>query len=161
MVSSVDGTRVVSGSHDGTVKIWAAVNGARVTDKIYAANDKVNSVALSLDGKSVVAGYSNSHDAPAPDPVPAAGGGGADGAAPAHAGGKEGGGTVLGHAALGHAAVGADGAAYAVNPTLVSHREPLQPSKQYNHINTQLYIKDLKNLQDVYTKYIVTLSAMN
>ncbi|KAJ7927925.1 WD40 repeat-like protein [Mycena leptocephala] len=55
---SPDGARVVSGSHDGTVRIWNATTSAELR-RIQGHTDSVTSVAFSPDGAHVVSG---SHD---------------------------------------------------------------------------------------------------
>ncbi|KAJ7829624.1 quinon protein alcohol dehydrogenase-like superfamily [Mycena leptocephala] len=55
---SPDGARVVSGSHDGTVRIWNATTSAELR-RIQGHTDSVTSVAFSPDGAHIVSG---SHD---------------------------------------------------------------------------------------------------
>ncbi len=52
---SPDGTRVVSGSDDETVKIWSASTG-EVEQTLQGHSDFVRSVAFSPDGTRVVSG---------------------------------------------------------------------------------------------------------
>jgi WD40 repeat protein len=52
---SPDGKRIVSGSSDGTVKVWNAENG-KVILTLKGHKDKVFSVAFSPDGKRIVSG---------------------------------------------------------------------------------------------------------
>ena len=52
---SADGKRVVSGSDDGTVKIWDAESGIEL-HTLSGHSDWVRAVAVSADGKRVVSG---------------------------------------------------------------------------------------------------------
>ncbi|KAE9403149.1 WD40 repeat-like protein [Gymnopus androsaceus JB14] len=57
---SHDGTRIVSGSQDKTVRIWDATTGAQMGDHpLQGHDDRVHSVAFSHDGTRIVSG---SHD---------------------------------------------------------------------------------------------------
>jgi WD40 repeat protein len=53
---STDGTRVVSGSSDQTVRMWDAASGAPIGEPIYGHSRAVCSVALSPDGTRLVSG---------------------------------------------------------------------------------------------------------
>ncbi|KAE9390362.1 WD40 repeat-like protein [Gymnopus androsaceus JB14] len=53
---SVDGTKIVSGSDDKTVRIWDATMGAQIGDALDGHDDRVTSVAFSLDGLRIVSG---------------------------------------------------------------------------------------------------------
>jgi WD40 repeat protein len=55
VVFSPDGTRVVSGSYDGSVRIWDASTGSEVRS-LEGHTDLVNSVAFSADGRHIVSG---------------------------------------------------------------------------------------------------------
>ena len=63
IVSSVgfspDGTRVVSGSSDKTIRIWDVVSGAPISEPLEGHTDGVYSVAFSPDGTQIV---SSSHN---------------------------------------------------------------------------------------------------
>src|SRR5260370_12061219 len=50
---SPDGRRVVSGSHDGTLRLWDAASGAEL-HCLRGHENSVNSVAFSPDGRPVV-----------------------------------------------------------------------------------------------------------
>ena len=53
VVFSTDGTQIVSGSEDGTVKVWDAHTGADIlSHKGHLA--AVTSVAITVDGKRIV-----------------------------------------------------------------------------------------------------------
>ncbi|KAJ3874888.1 quinon protein alcohol dehydrogenase-like superfamily [Lentinula edodes] len=56
---SPDGTRIVSGSGDHTVRIWDASTGAQIGVPLQGHDDWVSSVAFSPDGTRIVSG---SHD---------------------------------------------------------------------------------------------------
>ncbi|KAE9389855.1 WD40 repeat-like protein [Gymnopus androsaceus JB14] len=53
---SHDGTRIVSGSSDKTVRIWDATTGAQMGDPLQGHDGWVNSVAFSHDGTRIVSG---------------------------------------------------------------------------------------------------------
>ncbi|KAF7358414.1 WD40 repeat-like protein [Mycena venus] len=53
---SPDGERIVSGSDDGTLRVWDARTGALVTRPFQGHNDKVNSVSFSPEGGKIVSG---------------------------------------------------------------------------------------------------------
>ncbi len=54
---SPDGSIIVSGSHDQTVKLWDAKNG-NLLRSIQGHTGRINSVALSPDGSTIIAGTS-------------------------------------------------------------------------------------------------------
>jgi hypothetical protein len=54
VVFSPDGTRIVSGSHDWTVRIWDTRSGNPVHAQLRGHNDIVDFVAFSPDGKRVI-----------------------------------------------------------------------------------------------------------
>ena len=53
---SPDGTRIVSGSADNTVRLWNADTGQPIGQPITGHTDTVYSVAFSPDGNTVVSG---------------------------------------------------------------------------------------------------------
>ena len=58
MAFSPDGTRIVSGSYDKTLRVWDSATG-ECTATLEGHTDWVNSVAFSPDGARIVSG---SHD---------------------------------------------------------------------------------------------------
>ncbi|KIK59334.1 hypothetical protein GYMLUDRAFT_245403, partial [Collybiopsis luxurians FD-317 M1] len=53
---SPDGTRIVSGSDDRTVRIWDATTGTQIGNPLHGHDDSVQSVAFSPDGTRIVSG---------------------------------------------------------------------------------------------------------
>ena len=53
---SPDGTRIVSGSEDNSVRIWDAERGMQIGGPLQGHPDYVTSVAFSPDGKRIVSG---------------------------------------------------------------------------------------------------------
>ncbi|KAL4071250.1 hypothetical protein V8B97DRAFT_436951 [Scleroderma yunnanense] len=53
---SHDGTRIVSGSNDGTVRVWDTDRGVQIGSPLYGHTSNVTSVAFSPDGTRVVSG---------------------------------------------------------------------------------------------------------
>ncbi|KAF5367750.1 hypothetical protein D9758_009864 [Tetrapyrgos nigripes] len=53
---SADGGRIVSGSYDGTVRIWDAQIGTAIGEPLQGHEGSVNSVAFSPDGAMIVSG---------------------------------------------------------------------------------------------------------
>ena len=56
MAFSPDGTRIVSGSADKTVRVWDADTGQPIGQPLTGHTDAVRSVAFSPDGKRIVSG---------------------------------------------------------------------------------------------------------
>src|SRR5258706_521878 len=56
---SPDGTRVVSGSSDKTIRIWDAESGTVIGEPLTGHTGGVNSVAYSPDGRHIVSGSSD------------------------------------------------------------------------------------------------------
>ncbi|THU75609.1 WD40 repeat-like protein, partial [Dendrothele bispora CBS 962.96] len=53
---STDGTRIVSGSDDKTIRLWDTATGVQVGDPLQGHDDYVKSVAFSADGTRIVSG---------------------------------------------------------------------------------------------------------
>ena len=53
---SADGTRIVSGSFDKTIRVWDAGTGKSVMEPLRGHKGRVNSVAFSADGTRIVSG---------------------------------------------------------------------------------------------------------
>ncbi|KAE9383286.1 hypothetical protein BT96DRAFT_869311, partial [Gymnopus androsaceus JB14] len=51
---SPDGTRIVSGSHDKTLRIWDATTGAQIGHHLEVHDNVVSSAAFSPDGTSII-----------------------------------------------------------------------------------------------------------
>ena len=56
---SPNGTRIVSGSHDNTVRVWDADRGVQIGSPLQGHTDLVRSVAFSPDGTRIVSGSSD------------------------------------------------------------------------------------------------------
>ena len=53
---SSDGSRIVSGSKDETIRVWNAESGEHVGEPIHGREDDVSSVCFSPDGKRILSG---------------------------------------------------------------------------------------------------------
>ncbi|KIM56120.1 hypothetical protein SCLCIDRAFT_89586, partial [Scleroderma citrinum Foug A] len=53
---SPDGTRIVSGSHDNTVRVWDTDSGVEIGSPLEGHTLGVTSVAFSCDGTKIVSG---------------------------------------------------------------------------------------------------------
>ena len=51
-----DGTKIVSGSHDNTIKVWDIASGGRLLNTLKGHTSYVNSVAITPDGTKIVSG---------------------------------------------------------------------------------------------------------
>src|SRR5258706_5483371 len=60
MCYSPDGTRVVSGSNDKTIRIWDAKSGTVIGEPLTGHTSGVNSVAYSPDGRHITSGSTDS-----------------------------------------------------------------------------------------------------
>src|SRR5258706_4154551 len=60
MCYSPDGTRVVSGSNDKTIRIWDAESGTVIGEPLTGHTRGVNSVAYSPDGRHIISGSEDS-----------------------------------------------------------------------------------------------------
>ena len=55
VVMSADGSRIVSGSYDNTIRVWDVVSGREVA-KLEGHTSGVRSVVMSVDGSRIVSG---------------------------------------------------------------------------------------------------------
>ena len=53
---SSDGTRIVSGSDDNTIRVWDTATGQQVGEALRGHEDRVRSVAFSSNGTRIVSG---------------------------------------------------------------------------------------------------------
>ena len=53
---SPDGSKIVSGSFDKTIRVWDASTGVEMLPPLRGHDDSVQSVALSPDGSKIVSG---------------------------------------------------------------------------------------------------------
>ncbi|THU75479.1 WD40 repeat-like protein, partial [Dendrothele bispora CBS 962.96] len=56
---SADGTKIVSGSSDLTIRLWETATGAQIVDPLQGHDHYVNSVVFSADGTRIVSGSSD------------------------------------------------------------------------------------------------------
>ena len=56
MAFSTDGTHIVSGSDDKTLRLWDAKSGQPIGEPLRGHEDWVSSVAFSIDGTRIVSG---------------------------------------------------------------------------------------------------------
>ena len=59
MAYSFDGSRIVSGSDDNTIRVWNAESGKIIGEPITGHDSWVNSVCFSQDGKRILSGSSD------------------------------------------------------------------------------------------------------
>ena len=51
---SPDGSKIVSGSNDKTIRVWEASSGAEILPPLRGHNDSIISVTFSLDGSKII-----------------------------------------------------------------------------------------------------------